>query len=62
MNNAGYNEKATLDSMARDAQEYGVEVSKASLSNILNFDGENDVTEAVSVEELAKEVADVSDC
>ena len=39
-----------------------MEVIKASLANLLSPDGENDVAESVSVEELAKEVADVSDC
>ena len=47
--------------MARDAEEYGVEVSKASLANILNPHGENDVSESISIEELAKEVANLPD-
>ena len=60
-NDAGYNEAAKLASMARDAVEYGVEVSKASLANILNPHGENDVSKSISIEELAKEVEHVPD-
>ena len=56
-----YDEEETLQSRARDAQEYGVEVSNASLANMLHPHGEDDVTESVSLDELAREVADVSD-
>ena len=47
--------------MARDAQEHGVEDSTATLVHILNTCGEDDVTETVCLQDLAREVADMPD-
>lgn len=59
---SGYDEQETLQSMVRDGLEYGIELTASNVSHMLNPSGENDVTEKVSLDELAKEVADVSDC
>lgn len=56
-----YNEEATLLSMALHAQENEVKVSNASLANMLKPHGEDDVTQSVSLVELASEAADVFD-
>ena len=45
----------------RDAEEHGVEVSTATLVQILNPCGEDDVTETVCLQDLATEVADMPD-
>ena len=54
-------EKDTVSQMARDAEEHGVQVTKAILQCMLNPDGENCVTEEISIEDLAREFADISD-
>ena len=42
-------EKDTVSQMARDAEEYGVQVTKAILQCMPNPDGENCVTEEISI-------------
>lgn len=54
-------EKDTVSQMTRNAEEHGVQVKKAVLQFTLNPDGENCVTEEISIEDLAREVANISD-
>lgn len=61
LENAGYNQKETLQSMARDAREHCVEVSKDNLAHFFDPCSKDDVTETVCLNDLAREVANISD-
>lgn len=60
--NSVYNEQETLPSMVRDGLEHSIELTTSNAFQILNPTVENDVTEKVCLDELAKQVADLSDC
>lgn len=53
--------KDTVFQMALDAEEHGVQMTKAISQCKLNPDGELCVTEEMFIEDLAREVADIFD-
>lgn len=52
-------DEEVLAQMSRDASEHGVHVNTDNLSNLLNQQGENNVTEEVTIEDLSLEVAGI---
>lgn len=53
-------EQNCINSMERDANDSGVQYTSAGLRGLLNPEEENDVSESVTMEELGRDIADVS--
>lgn len=53
----GIDTAGVIDTMIQDATEHGVQFTRGDLQDLLNADGEDEVTETVTLEGLGREVA-----